>query len=78
MENDMETEFSTGIAHSATKKIESGSVLLTIDEVAALLDLTPATVHRLPLPTIRLGRSLRFAPADVRRLIDSCKEPVVA
>lgn len=47
---------------------------MTLAEVAALLDVAPMTVHRLPLKSIRLGRSLRFDPKDVRRLIANCKE----
>jgi predicted DNA-binding transcriptional regulator AlpA len=52
--------------------------LLTLAEVANLLDLAPATVHRLPLPSIRLGRSLRFDPIDVEKLIEASKEPIAA
>jgi hypothetical protein len=49
----------------------------TIIETAAWLSVAPSTVHRLPLPSIRLGKSLRFDPADVRRLIESSKEPAI-
>jgi len=66
----------SGLANEAARKLAAGA-LLTLDEVAALLDLAPLTVHRLPLPTVRLGRSLRFDPADVRQLIESSKEPVL-
>jgi predicted DNA-binding transcriptional regulator AlpA len=52
--------------------------LLTLDEVAEALKVAPATVHRLPIPSIRLGRSLRFDPKDVRKLIAQSKEPVIA
>lgn len=51
--------------------------LLTLNEVAAMLDLAPATIHRLPLACIRLGRQLRFDPKDVRQLIKTSKEPVL-
>jgi hypothetical protein len=61
---------------SASEKVASGS-LLTLTETAAWLSVAPSTVHRLPLPSIRLGKSLRFDPADVRRLIDACKEPAI-
>jgi hypothetical protein len=61
---------------SAAHKMATG-VLMRLAEVGAILDLAPATVHALPLPSIRLGRSLRFDPLDVRRLIDSCKESTV-
>jgi hypothetical protein len=50
--------------------------MLTLSEVAALLDISTAAVHKLPLPSIRLGRVLRFDPVDVGRLIASSKEPV--
>lgn len=52
--------------------------LLTLDQVAAALSVAPATVHRLPLSSIRVGRSLRFDPKDVRKLIAQSKEPVIA
>lgn len=64
-------------AVSAAQKVATGA-LLKLDEVAALLGVAPTTVHTLPLASIRLGRSLRFDPQDVRRLIDSCREPAVA
>lgn len=60
---------------SAALKMQTGG-LLTLSEVAALLDITPAAVHKLPLPSIRLGRLLRFDPVDVGLLIASSKEPV--
>ena len=60
-------------AKTAAQKIATG-VLMTIDEVAALLDVAPTTVHRLPLSSIRIGRSLRFDPKDVQLLIEDCKE----
>ncbi len=61
---------------SARAKIAAGG-LMTLQEVAALLDVAESTVHSLPLPSIRLGRSLRFDPQDVCRLIEICREPVV-
>lgn len=64
-------------AASAARKM-AGGALMRIDEVGAVLDLAPATVHALPLQSVRIGRSLRFDPVDVRRFIESCKEPVVA
>jgi hypothetical protein len=51
--------------------------MMTLQEVAALLDVAESTVHSLPLPSIRLGRSLRFDPQDVCRLIEICREPVI-
>lgn len=63
-------------AATAMRKVSLG-VLLTLEETAALLDVAPMTVHRLPLPCIRIGRQYRFDPADVRQLIESSKEPVL-
>jgi hypothetical protein len=71
----MQSESDTALAQSAANKLETGA-LMKVDEVAALFDLSPITVHRLPLPSIRLGRSLRFDPKDVRHLIESSKETV--
>ncbi|WP_332855155.1 helix-turn-helix domain-containing protein [Duganella sp. S19_KUP01_CR8] len=68
---------SNELAQQAKDKMETGA-LLTLQEVAAMLDIAPQTVHSLPLESIRLGRSLRFDPADLRRLINGCKEPVLA
>ena len=73
----MSKEHFSDKAESAAQKLSSGA-LLTIDEVAATLDLSHSTIHRLPLPSIRLGRALRFDPRDVQRLINECKEPVAA
>ena len=51
---------------------------MRIAEVGTMLDVAPATVHALPLKSIRIGRSLRYDPVDVRQFIESCKEPVLA
>lgn len=64
-------------AQSAASKMATGA-LMTVAEVAARLDVCETTVHRLPLPSIRVGHSLRFDPTDVQRLIDACREPVAA
>jgi predicted DNA-binding transcriptional regulator AlpA len=65
------------IADSAAIKMATGS-LMTLGEVAARLAVSPMTVHRMPLSSIRLGRSLRFDPTDVQKLIAHCKEPAVS
>jgi hypothetical protein len=67
----------TTAAQSAARKIETGS-LMTLSEVAAKLSVAPVTVHRLPLPSVRVGRSLRFDPQDVLQLIQACKEATIA
>lgn len=66
----------TNPADSAAQKMVTGS-LMTLDEVAARLGISPMTVHRLPLKSIRIGRLLRFDPKDVDQLIERCKEPVI-
>jgi hypothetical protein len=65
------------LAASAAHKMTTGT-LMRIAEVGTVLDLAPATVHALPLQSIRIGRSLRFDPVDVRRFIESCKEATVS
>ena len=67
----------TQLLASAAIKIANGA-LLTLDEVAARLAVAPATVHRLPLPSIRLGRNLRFDPRDIAALVASSREAVTA
>lgn len=64
------------LAQSAKEKMAAGA-LLTLQEVAAWFDIAPQTVHTLQLDSIRLGRSLRFDPVDIRRLIDGAKEPAL-
>ena len=59
---------------SANAKIESGG-LMTLSEVAALLDLATSTVHALPIESIRMGRSLRFHPQVIIDYIKLCREP---
>lgn len=63
----------TKAADIAALKMATGS-LMTLEEVAARLAVSPMTVHRMPLTSIRLGRSLRFDPRDVARLIDNSRE----
>lgn len=67
----------TNKAASAASKFDTGA-LLTIDEVAAKLDVSHSTIHRLPLRHIRIGRSLRFDPVDLGHLIESSKVPLAA
>ena len=48
--------------------------LLTIEQVAELLAVSPKTVRRLVgrgFPHVRFGRVLRFAPADVQRWLEA-------
>jgi len=73
----METENRTTQAQAAETKIRTGA-LMNIEEVAAKLDVSLSTVHRLPLPSIRIGRQLRYDPKDLLRLIQTSKEPVAA
>jgi len=52
--------------------------LLTLAEVAEMLSVSQKTVRRLvagrKLPCIRLGRVLRFQPADLFRFVEARKE----
>ena len=59
--------------------------ILTIDELAAWLRISRSSVYELtsergrnsskyPLPTLRIGKSLRFVRADVQAWIDKTKE----
>jgi hypothetical protein len=62
----------------ASQKLCSGT-LLSLEELAALLDIAPATVHKLPLACVRIGRQYRFDPKDVQQFIlqnkfDACDE----
>jgi excisionase family DNA binding protein len=45
--------------------------VLTVDEVARLLKLSPKRVRQLPIPQIRLGpRTIRYAKEDVDRYLE--------
>jgi excisionase family DNA binding protein len=52
--------------------------LLTLDELAAHLRLSQRTIRRLVaarrLPCVRIGRQLRFDPADVFRFVSARKD----
>lgn len=74
---DMKEPCRNGLAMVARQKLETGA-LLTLEEVAAMFDVVPATVHRLPLRSIRLGRQYRFDPKDVRMLIEPRAEALAA
>lgn len=63
-------------AAQAAIKMATGA-LMRVSEVGAIFDISPATVHSLPLSSVRIGRSLRFDPRDVRAFIESRKEPVL-
>ena len=64
--------------HGTTQDAEQPARLLTIDQIAAYLQVSAKTVRRLVasrrLPCIRLGRVLRFQQADVFRFIEARKE----
>lgn len=51
--------------------------LLTVKEVCDRLAISDATLYRLinkgEIPTVKIGRSLRFDPADVAAYIERCK-----
>jgi len=64
----------TELTIAANAKIAAGG-LMTLAEVAALLDVATSTVHVLPIESIRIGRSLRFDPQAVDIYINSCREP---
>ena len=74
-EADMQPETKNDPVKTANEKLSSGA-LLSLEEVAALFDVTPVTVLRLPLPSIRLGRQYRFDPKDVIKLINENKEAI--
>lgn len=71
----MSTREKRNPSRSASEKIADGN-LMTLAEVAAKLDVSLMTVHRLPLPSIRMGKVLRFDPKDVCRFIEECKEAI--
>jgi predicted DNA-binding transcriptional regulator AlpA len=71
----MQVQSENEVAKTAGEKLACGA-LLSLAEVAALLGVTPATIHRLPLQSIRLGRQYRFDPKDVTNLIDRSKEAI--
>jgi hypothetical protein len=64
------------LAQSAAQKMATGA-LMTLGETAAWFDVSDQTVHRMPLQSIRLGRSLRFDPRDVSKLIEDSKEAII-
>lgn len=73
----MNSDWKAEKARSAEVKLRTGA-LLDINEVMAKLDVSHATVHRLPLPSIRIGKQLRFDPKDLQRLIEAGREPIAA
>ena len=64
------------LAHRAPS--ESLARLLTLEQLSHLLQLHERTIRRLVarrrLPCVRLGRSVRFDPADVARWLAARKE----
>jgi excisionase family DNA binding protein len=67
------TSESTGAAPLATRGAHL-SPLLTIEQVARVLAVSPKTVRRLVargFPHVRFGRVIRFASADVQRWLEA-------
>ncbi len=55
--------------------------LVDVSEAARILGLKKSTVYQWAyerrLPTIKLGRALRFRVSDLNKLIDDCERPVL-
>jgi hypothetical protein len=51
--------------------------LLTIEQVAEILQITPKTVRQLPIECSRIGKQLRYKPEDVSRYINSTRENLI-
>ncbi len=53
--------------------------LLKVDEAAALLGSTPRSIYqktfRRDIPSVKIGRSLRFRLSDLERLIEAGVRP---
>ena len=48
--------------------------LLTVQQVAEYLNVSPRTIRRLRLPCVRIGRSVRFERRDVLAWLSARKE----
>jgi excisionase family DNA binding protein len=67
------------LASRSTSGIER---LLTVEEVAELLALSPKTIYAWAgsrrIPSLRLGRSLRFSEKDLKAWLDSRQKNLVS
>ncbi len=61
--------------------IQDFEPILTIGQVAERLQLKPSTVYELtrrrkrhPLPTLRVGKFLRFRWSEIERWLNECRE----
>jgi len=43
--------------------------LLTLQQLAAYLQISTKTVRRLRIPCLRIGRAIRYRPSDVERFL---------
>ena len=48
---------------------DSPARLLTLQQVAAYLQLSTKSVRRLRMPCLRIGRAIRYRPSDVERFL---------
>lgn len=59
----------------------SGGRLLTIEEAAERLGVTPRMIRRLTttrrLPFVKVGRLVRFREADLAEFVEACTVPAV-
>ena len=44
--------------------------LITEKAAWEMLDVARSTLRRLPIPRVKVGRSVRYRPADLRRYVD--------
>jgi excisionase family DNA binding protein len=64
--------------HAETRSGNNKQSLLTVRQVAELLGICERTAFELTrtgrLPAVRIGRAVRYAPADVAAFIEACKD----
>jgi len=66
---------------STGSKLDRAGTLLTAEEVAALTDLSIDTLaqwrsQRRGIPYLKIGRSVRYALADVQAYLEGCRVSV--
>lgn len=68
----------TAWGESAPQRGDGPPRLMTLPEVARMLQLSDKTVRRLVaarrIPCVRLGRQIRFVPSEVFRWVEARKE----
>ena len=69
------------VLRQSQKERSTGDRLLTVNDAASMLAMKPSTLYQWAyerhVPTVKIGRALRFRLSDIENLIAKCVRPAL-